>query len=652
MHSPDPPATHDDALPPGCSVVVNMASGTQTITFPDGRVVTRSNDGSSQDDAAHPSAPAEERTEHAEHVEHAPQEDDHTMREELIHLYASSISPELWKPSIPAIVLHMCRNEAAYTGRTTRGKGAAALVMVWTTLWQLLVTFSQTPRAGIFSIDQIARLARVSRDSLVGDHGYLQRLVDLGVLNREQVPYPGKTGYRFSYAIDMAQLERKTHELLPEIATEIGVTDPRMHQSYLQRERDFPYSLDTLLPHVGMSMPAMSMPARTDVDVRGTVQPDMPADEADIAQHITDLIRQTIPRYGDQQHGTLPTMPVLRDIVHDAIQEIIPHIVRETVQLLRETLGITVTDTDTITDTSAAPEPTPPPVVLSVETMPPVPLDADGDPLPMLSAPVLTLYRDLTGRHDAGDTHRLMNIAGMFDKAAGGFGMYWLGRAILMADQCLTPGGKVITFAYVRSILQRWATENSWGSDGGGTWKESNAEGNVEHGACRIGQATDVQATDVQATEHPPQSPPSMLHTPGETTPMAIYREVTGYLHPLPPHKVALIEQVTHPRIWRDTCSFWVSATNDQGKPKKCYDPANIEGLYDRYCQRMQQRRVCNLDILNLPLEPRLRFLQRFDAAPTPDEKEAIIAEARAYRATLPPAPPEPPDLPRPTIPD
>src|SRR5690606_31064904 len=60
---------------------------------------------------------------------------------------------------------------------------------------------------------------------------------------------------------------------------------------------------------------------------------------------------------------------------------------------------------------------------------------------------------------------QLAMLADSYDGPTGGFGAYWLGRAIILADLCLSERGRPLSLSYVRSMLRRWAQEGSWGSD-------------------------------------------------------------------------------------------------------------------------------------------------------------------------------------------
>ncbi len=83
-----------------------------------------------------------------------------------------------------------------------------------------------------------------------------------------------------------------------------------------------------------------------------------------------------------------------------------------------------------------------------------------------LPADPLTLWR--AGRTEVRplDESHLLNLASELDKATGGYGCYWLGRAILAAHVCdtqfaINPRGLNL----LRAIVRRWCREHSYGSD-------------------------------------------------------------------------------------------------------------------------------------------------------------------------------------------
>jgi hypothetical protein len=311
----------------------------------------------------------------------------------------------------------------------------------------------------------------------------------------------------------------------------------------------------------------------------------------------------------------------LRELIKQTILETLPLILSELKPIIQQSQSnndqagpIGASYTPPATTPQNEPQP--------IEILPPPPADDDGDPLPALPAPVLTLYRDLTGSRAIGDKHRLTHIANTFDKPSGGFGMYWLGQAILMADQCLAPWGKPISFPYIRSILKRWAREGTWGSDVEdiGSENQPTTEGKQQATETK-GKSNDTD----QAAGPPPASEA-----------LQIYRQETGADAKLTSHQISLIEQVKSLDVWRTTCAWWVAVVDGQGREKKRYNPAHVESLYDRYCQNIQRheanRWVSNMPILLLPMGIREEYLYRFDNAETADEQEAIAEEARAWR--------------------
>ena len=85
--------------------------------------------------------------------------------------------------------------------------------------------------------------------------------------------------------------------------------------------------------------------------------------------------------------------------------------------------------------------------------------------MPVLPKPVLTLWQGNRAEVSPREQHQLTMIAAEFDASSGGYGSYWLGRAIMLADLYLTDRGHTVTLIYLRAMLRRWQREDSWGSD-------------------------------------------------------------------------------------------------------------------------------------------------------------------------------------------
>jgi len=63
------------------------------------------------------------------------------------------------------------------------------------------------------------------------------------------------------------------------------------------------------------------------------------------------------------------------------------------------------------------------------------------------------------------DRFQLDQLAAQADLVTAGYGAYWLGRAILLAEACLEPRQLRPTMGYLRGMLRRWQREGRWGSD-------------------------------------------------------------------------------------------------------------------------------------------------------------------------------------------
>ena len=636
--------------------------------------------------------------------------------ETLDFLYRT-VNPELWRPSVPSYVRRICEEAAL-----ERGLNAKGLLATWEAIKNTIVLRGeQGTLRGAIGMREIAQRAGVSLGCLAGTKGYIQVLVETGLL--EIVGHQEVRGHsrkkrklppRNVYAINLAELERKSlNDIVstyPEQANpprppfyypdmpdgdntgdstgndtpDSTVNTPPQRQIphpagtgdntgnntgdgtvNTPSQRGIPHPDSTVNDTANSTDPAHRggtrgrfVPPDGTVNIplqRGIPHPDSTVNDTGDAtgetpdgtvnipsqSHISDddstVLYHSLYHFcnvegrreekeGGEGGSSLSSNSLsshhlnrlIGEITAQTIQEMLPQILHQIIPILQANN----------TDNSAEPN------ISSqergslspVEALPPTPTDDDGDPLPALPAPPLVLYRDLSGSRAVGDKHRLNSIASAFDKASGGFGAYWLGQAILMADQCLTPTGKAITLPYIRGILKRWAEEDTWGSD----VEEQGATGETP-ALAPTAQRAEVETLSACPS---PACESESSPAPVDSDAMRAYRETTGYHEPLTPHQIALVGQVEHPDIWRDTCAWWVAVVDEQGREKKRYNPAEVEKLYDRYCQNVQRREasrpVSNLTILYLPMGTREEYLYRFDAAQTKNEKLAIVEEARA----------------------
>jgi hypothetical protein len=86
----------------------------------------------------------------------------------------------------------------------------------------------------------------------------------------------------------------------------------------------------------------------------------------------------------------------------------------------------------------------------------PIPASPPGEPsLTVGPQGAWSLYR---GEPDPLDLHRLAILPHRFDSSSGGYGAYWLTRAILMLSERPTP----VSLPYVRGLLDRMQRSGDW----------------------------------------------------------------------------------------------------------------------------------------------------------------------------------------------
>jgi hypothetical protein len=123
--------------------------------------------------------------------------------------------PDLWMPRVPIAVVERIQ-------RRYKGQKKNTLITLWIGIRRLLVLYARAGRSE-FSVRDIAAISGVSRSRLCGDNGFIQDLLDVGVIGvtvhaGPEVPGVQGGAARFQgrtrYAIDMAALEAESLVLL------------------------------------------------------------------------------------------------------------------------------------------------------------------------------------------------------------------------------------------------------------------------------------------------------------------------------------------------------------------------------------------------------------------------------------------------------
>jgi hypothetical protein len=225
-------------------------------------------------------------------------------------------------------------------------------------------------------------------------------------------------------------------------------------------------------------------------------------------------------------------------------------------ELLKVTPVWPVPGTQPEPELQAQPQPTP----TTPADIPPAP---PGEP-PLPAAPAALWQADQPGISQR-DSYHLDMLAHSYDAPTDGYGAYWLGRAILMADYCLTPKGQPVTIQYVRGILKRWARPDAeWGSD--------------------LDNGHDEPAAAPAVPEAASAAPPSPASTRAPEAEHLAHPAVRAYLEQTdqPPATLdrdlaAMIAEAVPPHdqhTWRALLADWKASG---------WNLRNVKGMLDRY---------------------------------------------------------------------
>ena len=499
--------------------------------------------------------------------------------DELVAFCVRNANPELWRTTIPLVVRLRCH-------------GHKGLIATWTAIHWLMVLWSATGRRD-FGVREIAAEARVGRNELTGPTGYIQRLVDLGLLVIAGYrPIPGMLHPRPIYTIDLWHLERDSMDLLPDLLRDRGLPppprpapDPRQLSFFDQLEPDSGPAPGTPVPellHAGAAVPATGPAgARNRADCPGRV-PGVPENGTDDACAGAGVPGNgtALPENGTALPPDVPGVPAMgtadalkRDIEgtkERRNERVNDYLTRRDISGILETVMQHVTETIAGLLGHVPTEPAPPtrPIPAAPPDEPPLP----NDPLSLWEADRAHVRQ--------GDQYQLQLLAGQYDAPTDGYGAYWVGRAILMADLCLQGRGERATIPYLRKMLRRWHETQHWGSD----------------------------LEPEPASALPPGPDP-------DHPAVVAYTRLTG--HPVPAAPAAAIAAtVTDPGAWEQVIRVW----QDHG-----WNARNIAGMLDRY---QAQTRLVDLE---LPGTTSLHLLRQMGVpahvlAQVRDQPDAVLA--------------------------
>lgn len=423
--------------------------------------------------------------------------------EDHLHLHPHMSNPQLWHTSLPLIVRHRCK----------RHKG---LVATWFAIHWLIVLHAASGRRA-FGMREIAEEAGVGRNELAGSTGYIQRLVDLGLLSiTDYEPIPGLREPRPIYHIDLDELERQSLEIVPSILHEHQIappprprSDPRRYSASSNNSginAPTTHSLSPKCPKISpdhqQSIAHQTMPeirtdcpkiqyeaahptrilsknvtvaytsedlqhelvseSQTDVSDIGT---DMLKLETDLLEHRLDMpeIRTVIPKMSASVPQTRTAASRDRDMGGRKERRIMerdeeePYVTPSHFFSLDQVTEATVRSVlEILSDKGILRSPG----VSQLEAPPDTPVGQ-----PRLPTSPLTLWQSDAPTISLRDRYQIDLLIAEYDIVTNGFGAYWVGRAILVTDRCHTASERPRNLNYLRSVLRRWHQESSWGSD-------------------------------------------------------------------------------------------------------------------------------------------------------------------------------------------
>lgn len=568
---------------------------------------------------------------------------------ELFHFHPRASNPELWRTTVPLVVRLRCG----------RHKG---LVATWTAIHWLIVLYAASGRCA-FGMREIAQEAGVGRNELAGSKGLIQRLVDLGLLSIVGYePVPGVKQARPIYYVDLAELERQSLELVPALLCERQLPPPPRPAPDPRQLALFgaePHEAGTVPSSLVGAAPAFGQPTHGNEIVgmapdhgttheNGTVTPayrsrarllrssrhgSEPGTHGNGTVNAVDaralaLAGASTHETGTVTHATQPDHARNRDVerenekkeresenprAHD-FQQIVAA-TAQTVILVLQQQGII----PTAGAASAQPA--------SLEALPATPAGQ-----PALRASIVALWQGERANVSPREHTQLALLADSYDAATGGFGAYWLGRAIMLADLCLSERGRPLSLTYVRKMLRRWADEGSWGSDlaGEDAGEPAGAMRPRESHAARAERAAPVGGPALETAPAGalpgPASSANPVTSDTEHPAIAAYKAAFGQT----PNRVQaeqIAVTVTDLAVWQRVLTDWQA---------NGWQPGAVAKMLDRYrkdtgttvpatSEPAPSVRVIHT-YPGLDLDQRERWIRKFHAATTPAEKRAVLA--------------------------
>lgn len=557
-----------------------------------------------------------------------------TNVDDCFSFHPRASNPELWRSSVPLIVRIRC----------ARHKG---LILTWLAIHWLIVAHAASGLRA-FGMREIAQEAGVGRNELAGPNGHIQRLVALGLLSIVGYqPVAGLREPRPIYQIDLAELERQSLEIAPALLRERHLAppprpapDPRQ----LSLFADQPPLPGTTTPAAGPGTP-VSRPAQALNEASmpvierggGPIAFVLPGNGTVLHQNglavpgsgtVIAPERVLLPESGTglpasgtathqnglvtHQNGTtMPASGVVlarkRDVEgeKEGEKEGASEITRAH-DFHQFTASVAQVVIETLRSQGLIGVQALPPI-----TQPPVPPAAPAGQ-PALPNTLLALWQGDQATLSQRDRHQIELLAAEYDAKTDGAGAYWVGRAILLADACLSERGRPLSLAYVRGMLRRWEREASWGSD------------LADEPAPSAERRPEPTPRPAEATQ--PPAPSAAVPTPPASHPaITAYTSAFGRA-PNAVQSAQIAATVTDLELWKRVLTDWQA---------NGWKEAAVAKMLDRYRKDVglaapaeQERPPSITGIYHHPgLNPdqRTLWIRRFHAATSPAEKRAVL---------------------------
>jgi hypothetical protein len=569
--------------------------------------------------------------------------------EEVARFVKKHYRPAVWRSQIPLIVKVLC-------------KGHPERLAVWLSISWLLEFYAGEGKDG-FGTREIASDSGIGRNQITR---YVRELDELGLL--EIVGYEKMSGNnpkglrpRPRYDINWAELERRSLVLLPEKIREHGI---RHHPIITHPPEQMTLNLEmpghSALAGTGASTPDANTPGAsvsvpgvarvqdnggtgagqpgTDIGQRASAMPGVAHQQDRDTQQENNALESPVPTFiSDPWHREVPNTGTdngqdMSDPGIEVVQDW-----HSTVPLEREKERRNESESESPThaDIRLLAAETARAVVMelfqhmsvfpSAETASTPTINIPAAPLgfPELPAPVLELWSADREHVAQRDIFQLDSLAAEYDLITDGYGAYWLGQAILMAERSLESKGQRPTIPYIRAVLKRWKDEDSWGSDAENPepGRRSGSEEQAAEETTRppVARAT-LSAARNKATSRQQQP----------TTPMPAveqYTRLTGQ-EPNAVQVDAIAQTVTDLDAWKHVITDWQAHG---------WNVANVADMLDRYRRQTgtqpQEERVSDMPIImhpDLKDEERDDWLYRFRQASTPPEKRAVLEQFKS----------------------